>query len=71
MHQMNSPINSREMRALLLGSKQSLTPVDIPLPKAQKASWGKVMQRNRALIGVAIGLLIVATLVSVAPPLLP
>ena len=41
MHPNERPINAREMRALLLGSKQSLTPVDIPLPKTQKASWAQ------------------------------
>ncbi|CAN5487257.1 hypothetical protein BH10CHL1_BH10CHL1_01310 [soil metagenome] len=71
MHPSERPANAREMRDLLLGSKQPLIMVDIPFPKQQKISWGKVLQHNRILIGAVIALLIVATLVSVVPPLLP
>ena len=71
MHPNERPSNAREMRDLVLGSKQSLTPVEIPLPKFPKTSWLKVLQGNRALIGAVFALLLIATVVSLVPPLLP
>jgi len=71
MHPSDRPVNAREMRDLLLGSKQSLVPVEIPLSRAQKPTWGKVLEHNRLLIGFVMGLLILATVVSLTPPLFP
>ncbi len=71
MHPTERPVNAREMRDLLLGSKQALPALDMPLPKAPKASWGKVLQHNRVLIGAVFVLLIIATFVSIIPPPFP
>jgi len=71
MHPTERPANAREMRDLLLGSKQALPTLDMPLPKAPKASWGKVLQHNRVLIGAVFVLLIIATFVSIIPPPFP
>ncbi|MFN8495174.1 MAG: serine/threonine-protein kinase [Caldilineaceae bacterium] len=71
MHPTERPANAREMRDLLLGSKQTLPPLDISLPKPPKASWGKVLQHNRVLIGAVFVLLIIATFVSIVPPPFP
>ncbi len=71
MHPSERTINAREMRDLLLGSKQPLTPIEMPLSRSQKPSWGKVLEHNRLLIGFVMGLLILATVVSLTPPLFP
>jgi len=71
MHPTERPANAREMRDLLLGSKQALPTLDMPLPKAPKASWGKVLHHNRVLIGAVFVLLIIATFVSIVPPPFP
>lgn len=56
--------SAREMRDLLLGSKQlpqtiSSTPLAMP-----KASWRSIFHQNRVLIGAVIGLTLIATLLS-------
>jgi serine/threonine-protein kinase len=65
MHPNERPTSAREMRELMVGSK--------PLPQLAhgsgphplpKIGWSKVFYQNRALIGVALGLLVVAVMLS-------
>jgi serine/threonine-protein kinase len=68
MHPNERPSTAREMRDLLVGSKPLPQPAPTPLPSMlPKLSWSKVFQQNRVLIGVVLGLLMIATVLSVFP----
>jgi serine/threonine-protein kinase len=57
--------NAREMRDLLLGSKQLPQPISSTPLSMPKVSWRSIFQQNRVLIGAVIGLTLIATLLSV------
>jgi serine/threonine-protein kinase len=72
MHPNERPASAEEMRELLLGStmvptrilqQQSLgyTQPTTPL------SWGEIFRQNAVLVGLALGLLIIATIISIIP----
>ncbi len=65
MHPSERPATANEMRELLIGSKSlpplNQTPTFVPSPKL---SWGKIFYQDRVLIGTVLGLLLVATLIS-------
>ncbi|RIK43497.1 MAG: serine/threonine protein kinase [Chloroflexi bacterium] len=65
MHPNERPATAREMRELLIGSKPLPQPLPNPAPYAlPRISWSKVIAQNRALIGVALALLVVAIVLS-------
>lgn len=66
MHPNERPSTAREFRDLLIGSKPLPQPTQPAIaPTLPKLSWRKVFEQNWVLIGVVLGLLIVATLISV------
>jgi serine/threonine-protein kinase len=65
MHPNERPQTAREMRDLLIGSKPlPQLPHALQIQPLPKLSWRKVFQQNQALIGVTLGLLVIATVIS-------
>jgi eukaryotic-like serine/threonine-protein kinase len=65
MHPNERPATAREMRELMIGSMPlpQISQAALPQP-FPKLSWRKVFYQNRMLVGVAFGLLMVATVLS-------
>lgn len=65
MHPNDRPITAREMRDLMIGSKPLPQLALSAMPQAApKLSWQMVFSQNSILIGITLGLLVIATVMS-------